>query len=822
MSLVVMAGAAGTAHAVCGDYTGDGAVNATDALGVLQSAVGFSTCELHDCDVDGSGAITATDALMLLQSVVGQGALLSCPVDPDCRDDADFFFERIWTPVLTDCVNCHSATGLASFTDHVLQPSSEPGYLDYNVTVLENLWTIGKGDLLLTKPLGIAHGGGQRLGMTEQSQEYADLSELLDRFATPIPDCGGAPADFLAGVTYLDDVAVLRKAAIIFAGRLPTQAEISTVNAGGETALRQTIRDLMTGSAFTAFIMESANDELLTDMFLNFGPSLFDVLNEYYYPHLNDRINEASQTVGPDEGWRVTQATNRALTQEPLRLIANVVSNERPYSEVLTADYIMVNPYSAVSYQAPVGFTDSDDEEEWRQSTMEGYLNGTYPHSGLLNSPAFLGRYPSTATNRNRARARWTYYFFLGVDIESLAARPIDGDALADDGNPTMTNPHCAVCHQVHDPVAGTFQNYGDLGHYREYETDSLPWTYKNGELYQWGDLWYRDMREPGFNNVVMPGSDDDQSLRWLGEQIANDPRFATGTVKFWFPAVFGQTPLVSPAEPSDSDYQTRLAAFAAQDEMIQSLAGAFLDGSAGTGTAGPLNLKDLLVEMVMTSAFRAAAVTDLDAARTDELAEIGLARLLTPEQLNRKIVDVTGYAWTMPWSTDRAELLERYRLFYGGIDSAGISVRATELTALMGAVIELMANQAACPLTVRDISEDAAARRLFPMVEPDDTPTSAGGEAAIRANIVQLHDRLLGETLATDDAEVDRTYAVFNEVWQLRTSQSKSTYLPWGPAWCALDFDSGNFIIDDTHQTIRSWVAVMNYLMTDYRFVHE
>ena len=35
-----------------------------------------------------------------------------------------------------------------------------------------------------------------------------------------------------------------------------------------------------------------------------------------------------------------------------------------------------------------------------------------YPIAGVLNTHAFLNRYPNTATNRNRARARWTYLHF--------------------------------------------------------------------------------------------------------------------------------------------------------------------------------------------------------------------------------------------------------------------------------------------------------------------------------------------------------------------------------------------------------------------------
>ena len=36
-----------------------------------------------------------------------------------------------------------------------------------------------------------------------------------------------------------------------------------------------------------------------------------------------------------------------------------------------------------------------------------------FPHAGLLTDFAFLDRYPTTDTNRNRASARWTFYHFL-------------------------------------------------------------------------------------------------------------------------------------------------------------------------------------------------------------------------------------------------------------------------------------------------------------------------------------------------------------------------------------------------------------------------
>jgi hypothetical protein len=55
------------------------AVTATDALAILQAAVGLMSCELCVCDVNGSSTLSASDALVTLQYSVGQSASLLCP-----------------------------------------------------------------------------------------------------------------------------------------------------------------------------------------------------------------------------------------------------------------------------------------------------------------------------------------------------------------------------------------------------------------------------------------------------------------------------------------------------------------------------------------------------------------------------------------------------------------------------------------------------------------------------------------------------------------------------------------------------------------------
>lgn len=71
---------AGAAAARCAQPTSSGSSpTATDALFILNAAVGLTSCELCVCDVDGSGAITASDALIALQIAVGGLIPLQCP-----------------------------------------------------------------------------------------------------------------------------------------------------------------------------------------------------------------------------------------------------------------------------------------------------------------------------------------------------------------------------------------------------------------------------------------------------------------------------------------------------------------------------------------------------------------------------------------------------------------------------------------------------------------------------------------------------------------------------------------------------------------------
>ena len=54
-------------------------VTSTDALYLLQAAIGEQTCTPCICDVDASGGVNATDALLVLTSATGAPVALVCP-----------------------------------------------------------------------------------------------------------------------------------------------------------------------------------------------------------------------------------------------------------------------------------------------------------------------------------------------------------------------------------------------------------------------------------------------------------------------------------------------------------------------------------------------------------------------------------------------------------------------------------------------------------------------------------------------------------------------------------------------------------------------
>ena len=448
---------------------------------------------------DGAGrwrlVVTADRPIEVMSLLASAGGHLSnLSTVPGTETAAEVFRGYVSGPVVqSKCVLCHVEGGLAGFTRLRFVRAPTPGYEARNLGVFADfLAAVEDGaSYLLNKVQGVGHGGGAQVA--SGSVEFAGMERFLGLLGTAPPPAPITPQTLFETVTMASVRKTLRRAALIFAGRIPTEEEHAAAQ-GGAAELRETIRGLMEGPQFKEFLTRGANDRLLTerddgDVIGRHDGPFVDFLNEYYRRVVAAHDNGDNTGVVYVWNKHVQHGARRA----PLELIAHVAENDLPYTEVLTADYIMANPWSAAAYGASTRFEDPDDVHEFKPSRFvtyfrkgDGYeseydpelvatrvfdpgpLITNYPHAGVLNTTAFLQRYPTTATNRNRARSRWAYYHFLGLDIEKSASRTTDSEALADTNNPTLRNPACTVCHRILDPVAGAFQNYGDEGSYKQ------------------------------------------------------------------------------------------------------------------------------------------------------------------------------------------------------------------------------------------------------------------------------------------------------------------------------------------------------------------
>lgn len=722
----------------------------------------------------------------------------------DCYSTRDYFADKVWAPLMSSvCLQCHDPTGVAAEKGSKFRLLSPvyPGFIEAN---LENIRSVAGYEyeglpLLLAKPGGaVDHGGGKIL--SEDSPQYADLVELIGQLDAPIECAPMAPAASFPDVQLLTPAQTLRKATLHLAGRLPTEEELSAVAAGGEPALREALDAVMTEQAFLDRLAEIYNDVFFTDTYVTRGSIGQLNGNPPDWPNVSVYLNK-DMPLPADQAKRI----NNAVAREPLHLVQYIVKNGLPFTEVLQAKYAVFTPDSAFLYGLELPFEDPEDPYELQPGTLSVTRSGgtvPFPHAGVLTSPMWLNRFPTTPTNRNRHRARKVYDQFLATDVLALASQAIDPAAGSTFANPTRDAAECAKCHRVIDPIAGAFQMFD-----------------RNNQDYLLGTpVWFPEMFAPGYGNELMPADQFSTGVQWLAERVATDPRFALATTYTIFKALTGAQPLTYPTETWQPDYKQRMAAWEVQDEVLRAIAEEF--------AAADHDLKLVFTEVVLGPYFRGINVGSKPTPeRAAELRAVGTGRLSTPELLSRKVQAIMGVRWG-GIGTDL--LLGEYKILFGGIDSFDITQRLTDINQIMASVAQRMAVEVACTATAFDFSKPPEERLLFPLVDVVDTQLF--NETAIRRNIVHLLDRVLGVTAHEDDDEVDAAYEVFSGTWEQGQLNLADASEGAGLGACqalkdpttGTDLPPERQLKTDELYTIRAWQAVIIYLLSDYRFLYE
>jgi hypothetical protein len=223
--------------------------------------------------------------------------------------------------------------------------------------------------------------------------------------------------------------------------------------------------------------------------------------------------------------------------------------------------------------------------------------------------------------------------------------------------------------------------------------------------------------------------------------------------------------------------------------------------------------LKEAFKQWAVSPFYRADGVTMLrdNPERQAELADLGVARMLGPEQLERKVVAIFGKNWGRLKEKEAA-------LLYGGIDSEEVTERAADPSGAMGAIQRTLANEVACKNVAADFFLEADQRRLFPKIEPEVFPgESAEDDQRVREAIVHLHELILGRNDAADSVEVSRTFDLFADI--IEEVQERKGFEPLESYFCRA---TGEERFKDPTYSVRGWRAVVTYLLRQRDFLYE
>ena len=772
-------------------------------------------------------------AAVALLAVGARAAELKSYSGAGCSALDEFFLEEVWAKVAAEsCLKCHKAGGDAEDSKLVLRDparltgASRVEALRFNREAFASMARVkevkeGNQTRLLLKATGkVKHGGKEALKLDATGHKV--LAEFVRRVNAPMiakvppPEDKNAPP-FFAGIAMLDDPRLLRRVTLSLAGRLPTEAELGAVTKQGAKAMPALLDAVLKEDAFYERLSEGFNDIFLTlgvDGNADQTVLSYEHFEKTRHWYQNTNLNKEFLEPIKDEkerqraGYKLADDYRKALLGEPMKLIEHIVRNDWAFTEIVTADYFMVSPYSARGYgmfeDVKDKFKNPNDPSEFIPVKLKSLVGrsksenqesptGLYPHAGLLGAFQYLTRYPTTETNRNRQRARVYFLHFLGIDVLELAARVGDAAAVsAKFENPTMQASECVVCHKTIDPVAGLFQDY---------------WRFADAGVYgKRKGGWFTDMFPAGFEDEELPSADRWRSLQWLGERTAKDPRFAGAMVEHAYYILSGRKVLLPPKDLEDPLYNAKRRAYQAQRKEVEAIATRF----AATG----FNFKNVLKDWVASDFYRAdgLAMAAANPQRSAELDDLGLVRILAPEQVERKVAAIFGKPWGPLKAGDGG-----LNMLYGGIDSKEVTERTTDPSGAMGAIQRILANDVACKQTALDFSRAPSDRLLFPHIEPDVVPGSAETDAQIRRAIVHLHQRVLGRFDQPESREVERTFQLFAGI--VSDAAGKKGFDKQEIYSCRQNLVQP---VPDPNYTVRAWRAVVTYLLRRQEFLYE
>jgi len=460
---------------------------------------------------------------------------------------------------------------------------------------------------------------------------------------------------------------LLRRMSLDLRGVLPTVAELDRVEA--DPAALSELRD--------AYLDDPLFEERLVDLFAERWHTRVDVFDIEYYDYHLDPIEE--------------YAFERAVGEEPLRLMARVAVEDRPWHDIVTTDTTVANELLGSLW--PLDYPEG--ETGWQEVH---YTDGR-PAVGVLATNGLWWRYNTDNSNMNRRRAAAIARLLL---CEDFLARPVSFSAqtsdLGDVAQAVRTDPYCLACHSAIDPIAASLFGFWWLSQYNVFEeTVYHPEREPLGEQYlQVEAAWFGEPMD---------------GLSEMGVRVANDPRFYRCTAETMAASLWRR-------EIQTTDFA-----------RIESLRDDFLAADA--------RLRVLVSGVTDTPEYRAGALVDTSGIGEDEMTR----RLLTPEQLDRAVEELTAFSWRYEGFDQLSNDEVGFRILLGGVDGTNTYAPQPD-PGLTWAYATKRLAQAAADFAVQRELVLGGDRRLLTGVTAEHQP----GDAAFDEELARLHWRLLGE----------------------------------------------------------------------------
>jgi hypothetical protein len=615
------------------------------------------------------------------------------PSQPREACDNSFFTGQVTGRVLQPvCAACHVAGGSAQASNFRVN-LSDPLATQNSIAALIDFGNPDNSRILLKPTAQLPHGGGAQL--LPSSDEFGILKQWVQLVAAG-QQCGTSQGN--VSLVPIPANELLVRASMDLRGRRPAPAELDAVESDP--------------NAYPALVDQYLHSAEFLDR-------VKDVYDDAMLVRREDFTDEARDKTA-------------AIYGEAIELISYIVKNDRPFSEIGTADYTVANQlFQSDPNRMPYSM-DPVVGNEWQPTH---YTDGR-PHAGLLSTSAFYEVWDTNDTNKNRRRAnRWSIVFhcynFLDTPVD--VTRNVDNNDANAVLNAVTTRADCKACHDRLDPMASFLFRMDNAG-----LEDAGPTDFFSGNPERWRTA---NRRPPAVYGV------DGTDIRDEGRLMVANPKFAECQTKRAFKLLFLRDPQ-------------------SNDELATAA-----DISARWPSEDGYNFRQLVRRWMLSDVYKGRPDTN----------DPAWVRRTSPERLELLIQDLTGFVWSRAPQDDEDDtnpasdpprvapvpLLtteeDGFKIILGGINGVSVSGRSSSLNASVAMVQRKVAALAADYVVTNDLAAPDGSRHLLNGVTGAEV---LADEASVRAAIARIARRLYGEQYAADSAQVGVWWSLYRNLY--------------------------------------------------------